>query len=346
MNSRERVLTALAKGQPDRVPYCELGIDPALAMQLMGWERLDDSASSHDTACAETNLYSIREAVEIAEELGLDNVSYTLRAPVYAERHVSADGRAFYGRGMIRSEDDLAILQLPDPTDDALFAEAEAFLSQKGDYAAFFVTRLGIFSAVLSMGIETFGLALYDNRAFIEAVLDIYYDWAEIVAERACQMGFDVFVSTDDLAHKSGPFFSPHVFRELIWPRHRRVAQKITLPWFMHSDGDLTLLLDDIVGLGVAGLHPIEKGAMDISAVKQAYGDRLCLLGNVDLNLLGRGTPEEVEREVQELIRTVGPSGGYIVTSGNSLTSYLKPKNVRALARAVKEYGQYPLSGG
>jgi uroporphyrinogen decarboxylase len=102
--------------------------------------------------------------------------------------------------------------------------------------------------------------------------------------------------------------------------------------------------LEDLIGLGIAGLHPLEKGAMDIRAVKQAYGDRICLLGNVDLNLLGLGTPEEVDREVRELIRDVGPGGGYIITSGNSLAGYLKPTNVVALSDAVRKYGRYPLA--
>ena len=101
--------------------------------------------------------------------------------------------------------------------------------------------------------------------------------------------------------------------------------------------------MDDLVGLGIAGLHPLEKGAMDICAVKRAYGDRICVLGNVDLNILGMGTPEDVDDEVRGLIRQVGPGGEYVVTSGNSLAGYLKPENVVALSRAVQAYGEYPL---
>jgi uroporphyrinogen decarboxylase len=101
--------------------------------------------------------------------------------------------------------------------------------------------------------------------------------------------------------------------------------------------------LDDLLSLGIAGMHPFEKGAMDIRAIKRDYGDRICLLGNVDLNLLGMGPPEDVDREVRELIRDVGPGGGYIVTSGNSLAAYLKPENVIALSEAVQKYGRYPL---
>lgn len=338
MNSRERVLTALRREEPDRIPYCELAIDRALAQKLMGWGEARSQAAN-----LEANIYSIEEAKAIASRLHMDNLSYVMRAPVYAHKHAGQDGRLFYGDGMIQTEDDLPLLLLPDPAHDALYVDAEEFITHKGDYAAWFVTRIGIFPTMLSMGMENFCVALYDNRPFVEAVLDCYCDWVEVVAERVCQLGFDVFISTDDMAFNSAPFFSPAVFRDLLLPRYRRVAEKITIPWIIHSDGNIMPFLDDLISLGIVGLHPIEHGAMDIRAMKRTYGDRLCLLGNVDLNLLGLGTPEEVDQEVRGLIHDVGQGGGYIVTSGNSLAGYLRPENVLALSEAVQKYGRYPL---
>lgn len=338
MTSRMRVLTALNRKEPDRIPYCELGVDRPLAQRLMGWGAPVSQATN-----LEANAYTADEAKALAAFLHLDNISYVLRAPVYAKKEAGQDGRLFYGEGMIKSEADLPLLQLPDPHDDALYAEAERFVQQKGDYAAWFVTRIGIFPTMLSLGTENFCLALYDNRPFIETVLDRYCDWIAVVAERVCQLGFDVFASTDDMAFNTAPFFSPKVFRDLVIPRYRRAARKITLPWVIHSDGNVLPFVDDLLSVGIAGLHPNEKGAMDIRAMKRQYGDRLCLLGNVDLNLLGMGSPDAVDKEVRELIRDVGPGGGYIVTSGNSLAGYLLPENVLALSKAVQKYGKYPI---
>jgi uroporphyrinogen decarboxylase len=338
MNSRERVLTALRGEVADRVPYCELGVDRALAAQLLAWPGPGSQAAN-----LEANTYTVEEAKAIAEALHMDNISYVLRAPIYAQKRAGVDGRLFYGAGMIESEADLSLLELPDPYDDALYEEAAAFAQAKGPYAACLVTRIGIFPTMLSLGLERFSIALYENLSLIETVLDRYCDWTAVVAERVCKLGFDLFISTDDMAFKSAPYFSPRVFRELVLPRYRRVREKITLPWVVHSDGNLMPFLDDLVGLGIAGLHPLEKGAMDIRAVKRDYGDRICVLGNVDLNLLGMATPDEVDREVRELIRDVGPGGGYILTSGNSLAGYLRPENVVALAEAAQRYGRYPI---
>lgn len=339
MNSRDRVLTALRCEQPDRVPYCELSIDRALAERIMGWGAPDQAAN------LETTPYTVDEAQAVAQELGLDNIAYVLRAPVYAERLAGADGRLFYGPGMIHSEADLSMIQLPDPYDDALYEGAASFAQNKGDRSAWFVTRIGIFPTMLGMGVEGFSLALYDNLPFVETILDMYCDWAAVVADRACRLGFDVYASTDDMAFRTQPFFSPTVFRELVVPRMREVARHITLPWVVHSDGNITRFLPDLIDLGISGVHPLEKGAMDVAAIKRDYGNRICLLGNIDLNILAMGTPEETEREVVEMIHTAGPGGGYIASSGNSLAGYLKLENVRALTAAVQKYGRYPLQG-
>ncbi|MHB0874434.1 MAG: uroporphyrinogen decarboxylase family protein [Anaerolineae bacterium] len=338
MSSRERVLAALRREVPDRVPFCELSVARSLAEQIIGW-----GGPVTQAANLEANAYSADEAKALASRLGTDNICFVLRAPVYADKMPGKDGRLFYGEGQIRTEADLARLQLPDPYDDALYTEAEQFVRQKGDYACWFVTRVGIFPTMLSMGTENFSVSLYENLRFVETVLDTYCDWARVVAERVCQMGFDVYASTDDMAFKTATFFSPRVFRELVAPRYRRVAEKITLPWVTHSDGNVLPILDDLIELGIAGMHPIEKEAMDIAAVKKAYGDRICLLGNVDLNILGMGTPEDVEAEVRYLISVAGPGGGYIVTSGNSLAGYVKPENALAMGAAVAKYGRYPL---
>lgn len=337
MTSRKRVMTALRREEPDRVPYCELGVDRSLAARFLGWDEVDQGAD------LESNTYSVEEAKALASLLHLDNICCVLRAPVYAQKVAGKDGRLFYGQGMLRTKDDLALMEFPDPHDDALYAEAKEFVAQKDDYALWLVTRIGIFPTILSMGMENFSFALYENRSFVEEVLDRYCDWIAVVAERVCQLGFDAFVSTDDMAFKSSPFFSPQVFHELVLPRFEGVASKITIPWIIHSDGNIAPFVPDLLELGIAGLHPLEKGAMNIQEMKREYGDRLCLLGNVDLNLLGAATPEAVDAEVHGLIQDVGPGGGYIVTSGNSLAGYLLPENVYALSKAVRKYGSYPL---
>jgi len=338
LNHRERVMAALSGHEPDRVPYCELAIDRVFAAKLLGWDE-----KPYVNALEENSPFTLEEAKEVSKALGLDNIFYLRRQPVYVDTFVDEEGRTFPGTGKIKTEDDLAMINLPDPHRDEFYAEAESFAKNKGDYAAFFLTRGGLAPAMLSMGIDHFCLSLYDDPKLIKRLLDIYFSWMEVVAERICQLGFDVFCMADDFAFNTGMMFSPDTFNELLVPHYRRIAEKITIPWVFHSDGNVQEGIDMLMGVGVTGIHPIEKGAMDIRKIKKGYGDKLCILGNVDMVLLGSGSPQEVEEEVLGLIRDVALGGGYIITSGNSLADYLKPECVLAISKTIAKYGSYPI---
>jgi uroporphyrinogen-III decarboxylase len=339
MSARERVMAALKRKDTDRVPHCELFVDVAMAEKLLGWE----SSSGATGGSLRSNPYTAEQAKAIASFLGHDNIGFILRAHDYAKMETGTDGRKFPQGGTIKTEADLEKIELPDPYRDEFYKEAEAFIEQKEDYACHLSTRIGLSQVMLSLGLDNFSYMLYDNRPLVEKLLDIYFDWMAVVAERVSQLEFDMFWTTDDFAFKNGMFFSPKIFRDLLFDRYKRVLDKVTIPWLLHSDGDMSEALPMLIELGVVGVHPMENGAMDMVEIKQQYGDKICLMGNVDLNLLGSGTPEAVDAEVKKLIRTVGPGGGYIITSGNSLASYLIPENVMAMAEAVRKYGAYPI---
>ncbi len=337
MTPRERVFCALNLEEPDRVPYCEWTIDQVVAAQLLG---LDPPKEIAEVA---TYRRSVDEEKALSRLLHRDNICYRLTAPIFAEKVKGKDGRIFYGKGLIRTEKDLDLLDFPDPYDDRLYVEAEDYARQKGEFALVFSTRLGISPTYLSMGMEQFSYALYDDPELVGKVMDAYCGWAAAVVERICQLDFDIILSSDDLAWKAAPLFSPKFFRDSAVPKMRRVVEKIAVPWVHHSDGNILPLLDDLIDLGVKGIHPIEPSAMDINDVKKRYGHRVCLLGNIDVNTLSIGTPEEVEEEVRKRIREVAPGGGYIVSSGNSIPSYCNAENVIAMAEAIQKYGKYPI---
>jgi len=331
MTSRQRVLTALRLGKPDRVPYVEIGVDPAVADQLLARSR----GAGSPPVLLEANQRSVEEEKALARAMHKDNITYVLRAPVFADHAAGKDGRLFYTDGQIRSRADLEGLVLPDPRHDKLYRELETFCDEKEDFALFLVTRVGVFPAMLSMGLEPFFVALHEDRPFVEEVMDRYTDWTAVVAERVCAMDIDVFVTTDDLAWKQGPMVSPALFRELLLPRFQRVAAKVTKPWILHSDGNIVPLIDDLLSLGISGLHALEPEALDIRQVKRGWGDRVCLVGNVSLVTLGRERPEQVEAEAKGLIQDLGEGGGYMLSSSNSIASYVPLENALALVRVA-----------
>jgi uroporphyrinogen decarboxylase len=106
-----------------------------------------------------------------------------------------------------------------------------------------------------------------------------------------------------------------------------------------HTDGILWDVFDEIIDCGVDAIHPIEPKAMKIAEVKKRYGDKLCLLGNVDVDILARGTKDQIRSIVRENVETVGYNGGYCVGSGNSIPEYVLYENYLALLDATREFG-------
>lgn len=328
MTPRERVLAALNLQEPDRVPWVENYVSDCLASQLVG----------HPVSMPEGSMIP----PEILEVISLDNITFSLRPPEYTEKRESA-GVEYVTQGLLKTKDDLKMINLPDPDNQAFYEPARQFLDKyKADHAAIATIRFGIATTYLSMGLETFSLSLYDDLGLVITLLDTFSEWSARVVRRINKLGFDAIIVCDDLASKSGPLFSPKIIRETFLPRMEKVVNNIDLPWIYHSDGNILPILDDLLTLGMNGIANIEPGSMDIVRLKRDYGKRVCLVGNIDLRYtLTRGTPEETEKEVKERIQQLGPGGGYILASANSLTRYCEPENVLAMDRTLRKYGDY-----
>jgi uroporphyrinogen decarboxylase len=328
MTSRERVLTALHLGQPDRVPWVESYIHDELASALLG--RVVKAPAS------------ARIPPEILEVLPLDNISYNLKPPDLASKTFSAK-QDFIGDGLIKTWDDFEKIKLPDPDDDRLYEPARDYIAKnRKDRAAVASLRCGVANAYLSAGIETFSYLLYDDPKLVEALLDLFTSWSARMMAHINELGFDMAIIAEDLGSKTGPLFSPKIVRELFLPRMRKVVNVLKIPWIYHSDGNIMSILDDLLTLGMKGIANIEPGAMDIEQLKRDYGGKICLMGNIDLHYtLTMGTPEETENEVRKRIETIGRGGGYILATSNGLANYCKPENVLAMKRTLEKYGTY-----
>ncbi len=338
MTPRERFLCALNRDEPDRVPYFELVVDRSIAYKLLG-----EKPEEGFVETGPSNL-DIELDKRISRLLHKDCVCYGCRAPVPTELISGKDGRVFYGDGLVKSEEDLDKLSFPDPRDDSLYGPAKEFLRNKEEFAAVLVTRAGASPTMLCMGQAAFTYAMYDNPALVDEIARRYTDWSAAMIEGMIELGFDAVCCTDDLAFNTGPFLTPEQFRRFLLPPFKKVAEKITVPWIAHSDGNLLPIMEDFISLGMSGIHPIEPQAMDINDFKRKYGDRVCILGNIDVGLLAHGGREEIEALVKKRLRDLAPGGGYMLSSGNSVPSYCKPENVLAMTETLHNYGSYPIS--
>jgi len=276
---------------------------------------------------------------EVAELLGLDAIGIQILPPLFVDAAVR-NGRAEIRDGLLTTQDDLKRVILPDPDDAHLYRRLESMISEvKGDRAIYARIRLGGSSTLLSIGMEGFSYALADDPDFIDGTLRMFSRWSQRVSENLSELDFDFFWSFDDIAFKSGPMFSMETLEKHFLPHMKHAASGIRKPWIFHSDGNILPILPRLMSLGMNGIHPLEPGTMDLKVLKCQFGKSLCLVGNIDIDkTLTRGTVEDVYREVEERICALGPGGGYIISDSNSVPSYCEPKNIIAMAEAVRKY--------
>jgi uroporphyrinogen decarboxylase len=373
MLPRERVIAALHRQPVDRIPYCEHLVDPRVALASLSDEdraavlnralrQLGVEDTAHDLPSAMDLLGiapgsgspSRRRAAqlmgavepELARMIHRDNITFWggaapfeggltyLLDPTTPELGASADG-------VIKTRDDLDKMVFRDI--EPVVEQAEAFLERKGDLAACALVFLGIDPCWHSMGFTTFSIACLEDPALVGEVLGPISDWYARVTEALCTLDFDFIWAADDIAFHTAPFFSPKVYREVLLPHTRQVAEQITLPWIYHSDGNLLPIWEDLTSQGMNAIHPLEAGSMDVAMLKAEYGDEIAFVGGVDLRILEAGTPEATREEVKRLIQILGPDYGYLLGASNSVTPHVQPENLTAMLEALLEYGRYPL---
>ncbi|MHA2088847.1 MAG: uroporphyrinogen decarboxylase family protein, partial [Promethearchaeota archaeon] len=112
-----------------------------------------------------------------------------------------------------------------------------------------------------------------------------------------------------------------------------------------HSDGYTEPYFEGLIEAGFKAVESLEPMAgMDLKYLKEAYGDKLCLIGNIDVSeLLPFGTTDDVKESVKKCINDAAEGGGYILSPCTDITNACKIENILTMISATKEYGKYPL---
>ncbi|MGQ9730925.1 MAG: uroporphyrinogen decarboxylase family protein [Candidatus Zipacnadales bacterium] len=345
MTSRERVVAALERREPDRVPLFEPIIDPKVIQGILPggtYEELNDLLQD-DCIGLNRSSWDKSKMDFIDEEKGL------FRDRWGVIRALGQEAAPYPVEPALKCYEDLKTWSPPDPADPTVYGHLPELVAKyKGQKAIVFMGRDGYFNPAHVRGVENFLMDMILNPKFVHELIDICLEYDMEVVRRAVKLGVDVIVLGDDYADKNTSFMSPQHFREFILPALKKAirnAHEAGAYVIKHTDGNIWSIIDQIVEAGPDGLNPLEPVAgMDLGKVKQIYGDKVALIGNIDCGrLLSWGTPQEVKQAVKQAIAVAGPGGGYMVSSSNSIHSSVKPENLLAMAEAVREYGHYPL---
>jgi uroporphyrinogen decarboxylase len=376
MTSRERVLAALRRSAPDRVPL-DMGGTTVTTLTDGACRRL--RAHLGLPADPPPRLISPRNATAFPDEAMVERFSLDLRmvvlgSPLSAPDRPQPDGEIVDGWGVFwrrpgnghyiprlgplqRLVDpkpaDLDAIAWPDPADPGWVQDVRERALEaraKGDPAV--VLSLPAGPVHISQFMRGYTEWLEDVAcapAFLEALLDRIVDiWID-VAERAfaaCADLVDVVTFSDDVATQRGPLIRPEQYRRLIKPRHRRMIDALKRhgkPLLYHCCGSVVSLIPDFIDMGADALNPVQVAAahMDTRALKREFGRDLAFWGAIDTQrVLPLGTVDEVREEVRRRIEDLAGGGGYVLAAVHNIQADAPPRNVAAMLDAGLEFGR------
>jgi uroporphyrinogen decarboxylase len=339
MNSRDRILAAMYLEEPDQVPFYDFLDNPKLLEEISGKKGVRTNGTPE-------------EYLKLHQALHLDMIS-VYEDGLYETKKVTADCQedewgirwrpqeatfvGFYIGGPIKDEKDLENFRPPDPSDPNRFDTTRSIVKLADGKIAVGGVVAGPFNHtfLLMGGLESFVRNLYLHPSLVTRLIRIVKDYFMEVGKRFTEIGTDVVMIIDDYGQKGGPLMSPKLYRQYIIPALKEMVdsfRKRGTAVFLHSDGNVNLVVEDLIELGIQCLNPIErKAGMDLKQMKESYGERLCLNGNVDATtVLASGDPGRIREQVKECFEIAAPGGGYIFgTDGGEIPPHASAEATR-----------------
>lgn len=190
------------------------------------------------------------------------------------------------------------------------------------------------------VGFDDLCFMLADDPDLVQEIVDAI--GSRLVAHYETMGQFDevgAMISNDDWGFRTQTMLAPDAMRRYIVPWHRKIAAAIHgcgRPAILHSCGNLREVMDDIVDVcGYDAKHSFEDGIMPVEAAYEVYGDRIAILGGIDVDFLCRSTPEAVRARSRGMLDLAASRGGYALGSGNSIPEYVPQENYLAMISAA-----------
>jgi len=160
--------------------------------------------------------------------------------------------------------------------------------------------------------------------------------------DRLIDAGAEFIYLANDVAFNAGPFISPKHFSEFVTPYLCRQVQHIKEKGvfaFIHSDGMLMPVLEDIISTGADALQSIDPMAgMDIAEVKRICRGRMTLMGNVQCSLLQDGPNSAIRESALYCLENASPGSGYIFSTSNTIFPGMPLENYDYMLDVYKEF--------
>ncbi|MGD2157551.1 MAG: uroporphyrinogen decarboxylase family protein [Anaerolineales bacterium] len=381
MNSRERIRTALAHQEPDRIPF-DLGSFGATGIHWKAYVRLrkylglpERPVRIWDTMqqlayCEEDLLIRLQADARLLER----NPPSNWKLHIFEENggqsyvdewgikyHMPSHGLYYDPRGHplqdVETVEEVERYPWADPTDPARFAglaeKAKNIQETTGAAVTLGSCFVGFFEGINWLrGLEQSMIDLILNPKLVQAIMEkiaemkIAY-WSTVLP--ILDGYVDIVSESDDLGGQNGPLISVEMYRKYIKPLHTRIfstMKKYTdAPVWFHSCGSIWDFLPDFIESGVEVLNPVQTSAakMDTEALKREFGQDLSFWGGGcdTQKILPRGTPQQVREEVKRRIDDLAPGGGFVFNPVHNIQADVPPENIMTMWETWQEHAAY-----
>lgn len=182
------------------------------------------------------------------------------------------------------------------------------------------------------MGYEGLCFNLIDNLPLVKAVVDKIGELIYEYYKRLLELDkISAIFQGDDFGFNTQTLISPNDLRKYFLPWHKKYAQlchENNRPYYLHSCGKIDAIMEDLIDdVKIDGKHSFQDGVSPIIEAKKLWGDRICLLGGVDIDKLARLEPDDLRKYVRKTIDYCNPGGRFAIGSGNSIPSYIPVEN-------------------
>jgi uroporphyrinogen decarboxylase len=343
MTGAERILTTLQHREPDRVPHFELYIHQKVRDALV------KPGATYFDAVDHLNLDAL-----VVDDLPQNDMLEMIDSNRFRNKwgviwQITPDS-IHPVEGPIKSEKDLDNWVLPDPDKPALYDQMREMVKKyKGQKAVISAFQDPFDIATSMRGTENYFKDFILNPKLVDRIGELLKSYYMRYIKNCMEVGVDIIFITGDYATTKWPMLSNKFFARHVIPILKALteeSQRLGAYVFKHTDGNVMPLMDLLMDSGINGLHPIDPNAgMNLAFMKEKYGEKLTLLGNVDCaQTLSWGTADDVRAEVKRCLRQGSKGGGYVCMSSNTIHSAVKPENYMEMIKAIREYGKYPVS--
>jgi len=234
--------------------------------------------------------------------------------------------------------------KFPDPHIPGSFDQVERIVKDHRDKFIVGYWSYFIFERMhLLRGMENLLCDLYLHKREVEILGERLLEYYIEIMKKFSQLGVDAIFTTEDWGTQEHLLINPKTWRAMFKPWYRIFIEEVHkqgLFFILHSCGNITEIIPDLIEIGVDVIHPIQPNAMDRHKIAKEFLGKICFFAGIDVqHVLPQGTPAQVENEIKDIIDTFyHPEGGLMITVANSVMPETPFENIVAMCESLKKY--------